>query len=591
MKVRAIAAPAERSNAVGTVELECTPAGLALVYLSVAAFSDGYAPGALASDAQLIVPWTSVREARVEGEQIFLALDPAITPHHRLTLVNFSGGDTVHHREVYRQRVILRIGATGAALVSLLVVAFTVPRIAPRTSALTALLIGAATALAVLAVGLFADRRVATGGADSGTVREALVAQLSLFLPGLVRGPRPPRPPPKLPSILNLQGILPRTTLAIVITLTATMLGLVLVGRWIVSGEREQRHAQLRAPPAARPKTGRPPPPPVSPAPPSPAAAPPRPPAATPEPSSDPAPGPQTPALPPSSEVALVTGACQCGRSDCALWADPVPKLSTLLLSRRARPKGRHTQLELDIAAVNNSDREIRELSMMVQFYEQDPPPSLKKYPVSHRAVYYEGPLGPGQAVKWSIEARGTEYEILNPIEGDVGPRGEEAAPTNLLAQLLDANHRPVRLHGAMMLAFLADPRAREGTLKLRDALREDEAPYLERLLLATGDVRTCRLRVSEGGRARKVQACVFNASAEAKPNLGLRVRGLAARIDHQLPVEPPPLVAAEATWKLAVELQPGTGAQVAARLDLSSTGGQAPAMFEAYADRIDLLR
>ena len=179
MKVRAIATAAERSNVIGTVELECTPTGLALVYLSVAAFSDGYAPGALASDAQLIVPWASVREARVEGEQLYLALDPAVTPHNRLTLTNFSAGDTVHHREVYRQRVILRIGATGAALVSLLVVALMVPRIAPRTSALTALLIGAATALAVLAVGLIADRRVATGGADSDTIREALIAQLS----------------------------------------------------------------------------------------------------------------------------------------------------------------------------------------------------------------------------------------------------------------------------------------------------------------------------------------------------------------------------------------------------------------------------
>ena len=286
-----------------------------------------------------------------------------------------------------------------------------------------------------------------------------------------------------------------------------------------------------------------------------------------------------------------MTGTCQCVRSDCALWADPIPKLSTLLLSKRSHPKGRHTQLQLDIAAVNNTDRPIHELSMMVQFYEQDPPPSLKRYPVSNRAVYYEGPLGPGDAVKWSIEARGTEFEILNPIEGDVGPRGEEAAPTNLLAELLDANHRPVRLHGAMMLAFLADPRAREGTLKLRDALREDEAPYLERLLLATADVRTCQLRVNEGGAARSVQACVFNASGEPKPNLGLRLRGLAGRIDHELPVQPPPLVATEATWKLAAELPPNAGARVTARLDLTGTDGKAPAMFEAYADRIDLLR
>jgi hypothetical protein len=47
MRVRAVAAASERSNAVGSVELECTPHGLVIVYLGLGSFSEGYTPGAL----------------------------------------------------------------------------------------------------------------------------------------------------------------------------------------------------------------------------------------------------------------------------------------------------------------------------------------------------------------------------------------------------------------------------------------------------------------------------------------------------------------------------------------------------------------
>src|SRR5688500_14211734 len=102
MRARAIAVATAQSNAVGTVELECCPQGLSILYLGVGASSEGYAPGALTTGTRVLAPWERVLEARVEGNQIFIALDPAVTPHHRLTLRNFSSGETLHEQELGR---------------------------------------------------------------------------------------------------------------------------------------------------------------------------------------------------------------------------------------------------------------------------------------------------------------------------------------------------------------------------------------------------------------------------------------------------------------------------------------------------------
>jgi len=49
MRTRAIAIPNDRSSAIGSLELECTPLGLLIVHHGVGAFQTGYAPGALTS--------------------------------------------------------------------------------------------------------------------------------------------------------------------------------------------------------------------------------------------------------------------------------------------------------------------------------------------------------------------------------------------------------------------------------------------------------------------------------------------------------------------------------------------------------------
>jgi hypothetical protein len=178
--------------------------------------------------------------------------------------------------------------------------------------------------------------------------------------------------------------------------------------------------------------------------------------------------------------------------------------------------------------------------------------------------------------------------EVQSPALGSLGPEGEALAPTDRFAELLEANNRPVRMHGAMMLAYLGDPRAREGILKLREALREDEAPYLDRLLAATSELRVCRLAVQAEAGGRSVRGCLFNGAAEAKKDLGVKLRGLDAPVVAGTPVGAPPNLLAEQVLDVPGELAPQTGFAFSARVP--SEGGS-PLVWEAVADRVDLLR
>jgi hypothetical protein len=176
---------------------------------------------------------------------------------------------------------------------------------------------------------------------------------------------------------------------------------------------------------------------------------------------------------------------------------------------------------------------------------------------------------------------------VHNALTGNVGVEGENAAATNLLAELLHAHNRPVRMHGAMLLTFFGDPRAKDAIGELREALREDEAPYLDRLLQAVSDVHVCALKVAQFGESRSLHACVFNASKEPKKSLGVRVRALDAVELDENPSGAPPNVVAEATIAVPGEVLPDTGVAVTGDFDLNGTK---PLTFEAFADRIDLL-
>jgi hypothetical protein len=186
------------------------------------------------------------------------------------------------------------------------------------------------------------------------------------------------------------------------------------------------------------------------------------------------------------------------------------------------------------------------------------------------------------------VEGRGTSFEVDNPHPEPLQP-AEMAPPESFHDLLSTANHRPVRLHGAMMLAALGDEqRAREGVLALRDALREEEAPYLDRLLSATGPIAVCQLAVSEGGALRQVQACVHNRSSEDRANVTVRVRALDRLFDHRSPVAPPPIVLAELHSRLPETLPSGKGRFFAFDLDTSNPDRLKPETFEVLFDDLD---
>src|SRR5690349_20139778 len=198
MRFRATAISNERSNAAGAVELECSTDGLLLAYHGMFAVSDGYVPGAVASGAELTVPWGSVLETALEGDQFFLEVGQRITPLNRLCLTAFAGGtELLPPDESRRRRLVVRIARIGLAVTAALA-AFAGARGAGATPSLS-LSISAAllTALSVLAVGFWADRLVATPSASiSGDgARDLFLSELSLYRPALTRAPAPPPPP------------------------------------------------------------------------------------------------------------------------------------------------------------------------------------------------------------------------------------------------------------------------------------------------------------------------------------------------------------------------------------------------------------
>jgi len=571
----------ERSNAVGTVELECAPVGLSLLYLGVAGFSEGYVPVTQSASEKLLVPWPQLLEASLDGEQVFLALDAKLSPRNRLCLVNFSSGNTAHHHKLYRRRLLVRLATVGAALSGALIASAAAFRLAPGTTAIGAFAIALGTAVLLCGLGFFADQLLKSGGLEGALAREAFVADLSGFLPNLVRSPTAPPPSSSKASPLAVfQGFLPRTGAAIVMSLTAATLSFVLMMQWLLTTDHahelaahaprlaDQRkqaasEAVAQAPTAAAKST----PSAARPAQPAPAAA--------------------------ASAIADANSACRCRRSDSLLWRDPIPQLSVLTMSRHVR-RGREEDERKDknyteavIGIVNNSSDPLRDVALSVEFFERDPPPSSKRYSTAIRPLFFEGPLLPGQAIKWDVQARGSEFDVHNPLTGNVGVEGENAAPTNLLAELLHAHNRPVRMHGAMLLSFFGDPRAKDAILELREALREDEAPYLDRLLQAVAPLHVCALKLSEYGDSRSASACVFNASKEPQRDLGLRLRALDGGELTENPAGAPPTVLAEVTIPVPGTLPPDTGTRISTEFALAGTK---PVAFEAFADRIDLL-
>lgn len=585
MRVRAVAAPSNQSNAVGSVELECTPEGLLIVYLGVAAFSPGYAPAALTRGTTVRVPWTQVEEVRVGPNHVFLSLASNATPHSRLCLTHFSH-ETAPPVDILRRRRALLWFAMAALATTLGVgLGLQWTHWTGRPGAGAAFAVGVVAAIGLLLVGWFVDLRVMGTRVSSAELMTQWLLDVRHFRPAPVLVGPAPAPADTPTEWVDLIRYVPRSTLAVIIVLSAGALAFVLTTSWLVDDDRQTRSERgglgttaargpLEAAPIPQDKGVAPPPPSAT---------------QLSEPSTvaalPPQPNSASSAATTPTESVTAGEACRCARAESALWSLEFPRLSTLLIEQRTRPHKEHQHLELELAVVNNGNTTLEEVNLAVQFYEDE-----GKTETRLRPLHYPGALRPGQAVKWSVEARATSFVVNNPLKDVLKQSSDSLAPADRFAELLNANHRPVRLHAAMMLAYLGDPRAKAGALRLREAFSELEMPYLDRVLATQGDLISCDWGATEQGRHRDVSACVFNVGSVPAARPGVKVRALDRVFDYRNPTGSPPLVIAEKVSAVTGPLPPGQGVRVAVSLDTDNADGKLPQAFEIFADNLDHL-
>ena len=581
MRVRAIAIASEHSNTVGTVELDCTACGLCITYIDAARAGADGATVPFTPNQKMVIDWAWLRQARPLGSANLIEFEIPHVGTQRCLLVHFSTGNEVTLQEIQQRRLLLRLWIAGLAVVMACAIALTAPRLSPTVGPWVGLVSGVLFAGLIIMVGLTAERWFADGGRRSRTVRDVFVGELLAYLPELPRDPLIAQPRPfKMP---RFDGILPRTTLAISLTLSGALLAAILMFRWMISAPRDVADTTER--PAGRaaqspnPEALEVTPNPVTPAAPAPVVT---------QPAIDDASAPSR-VMENRTAVARSTGPCECLRADSLLWAQPIPRLSLVVLTSRRYKRHEHEHVELEFAAINNSNQDISELTSMAEFFQQDPPPSSKLVSVSTRAVYYQGPLHPGEAIKWHVDAEGMTFRLHppaengNPITGSLDEHGDNAAPTNAVARLLKAHNRPVRLHGAMLLAYLRDPRSREAAVELGDSMRESESSYLRRLMEAMGEIRTCQVQVSTNGVHRRVFACVFNTTDTPRTPVEVVVRSLDATVSLADPVGKPPQMLSENSVILPGTLAPKSGVFTQIDVDLPNLDATAAA-YETFA-------
>jgi hypothetical protein len=581
MRVRAFAIASEHSNTVGTVELECTANGLVLTYIDAARVGAEGVPIAFERWQQVSIDWSCVRQARLLGAALAIEFEMPSLGVQRCLLVHFSSGHDVTLQEFQQKRLLLRLWTLGTSVVLASAIALAAPRLSPTIGPLMGLAAGVTFAVILVAIGAKAERFLSDGGRQSKVLGELFANDLLAFVPDIPREPLQVSAKPF--SWPRFDGILPRTTLAISLTLAGALLAALIMFRWIVVSPHDEGsdyHPPQRPDPdrAALDPTLRP--------------------AAMPKPLSPPVASvpvvdsnqPAIASIAPSNAgTARVSGPCQCQRADSLLWSQPLPKVSLIVLSSRRYKRHEHEHVEVEFAAINNSDKDVSELTSMAEFFQQDPPPSSKLVSVSTRAVYFQGPLRPGEAIKWHVDAEGSTFRLHppaedgTPIAGNIEDNGSNAAPTNSIAKLLKAHNRPVRLHGAMLLAFLRDPRAKEATVELGDSLRESESSYLRRLLEALSELRVCQVQVAGSGNLRRLLACVHNATDTPRTPVEVIVRALDATVSTADPVGAPPQVLAEKSAILPGAIPAKSG--VFAEIDVDFSGlDRPPAAFEAMA-------
>ncbi|HTN83747.1 MAG TPA: hypothetical protein VL242_08680, partial [Sorangium sp.] len=219
-------------------------------------------------------------------------------------------------------------------------------------------------------------------------------------------------------------------------------------------------------------------------------------------------------------------------------------------------PRPARGRYDFELAVVNNSGAPVSDFRVLLTFARRDR--QGERAGITERGLFWEGALGPGRAVKWHVEAPGTEVKIEPGVTGMLDGETGVASP-DAFFELTRARYRVVRIHAAMMLAWLRDPRARDALVALLPAASAEEAK-LERIRRATADVIPCSVAVEDG----QLRACLFNGGVA--PVRGVTLREVAAG-EGQTP----------RAWPVAAPLPIHEGVEV--RLPLE--GGAAPEELE----------
>ncbi len=251
MRVRATATGSSQSNAIGQIELACTPAGLSVGLYGVGAYSEGYATGALTTGTRFTVPYSGIRAAREQGEDVYLELEAPGFPHDRLTLSRFTAGPGVPLTELRKRRFILHFAALSLAAIACLSAAILAPAQPDQTLAWGALGYGVIAAILVLAVGFSIDQSLFLRPPDEAATRSAFLGELEQHYSHLVRtgAVAPARKKRRIP---DLAAFLPRTATTVGITIAATILTALVTGQRLLMEENHGEptaSADLRAEP------------------------------------------------------------------------------------------------------------------------------------------------------------------------------------------------------------------------------------------------------------------------------------------------------------------------------------------------------
>src|ERR1700690_3302432 len=248
MRVRAFAIASPHSNTVGTVEVECTAEGLALTYIDAARVGDEGVPIAFDRWQQVLIDWSFVRHARLLGAALAIEFELPSMGVQRCLLVHFSSGHDVTLQEFQQKRLLLRLWTLGTSVVLASAIALAAPRLSPTIGPLMGMLAGVTFAVILIAIGVRAERFLGDGGRQSKMLGELFGNDLLEFVPNIPREPLQVSAKPF--SWPRFDGILPRITLAISLTLAGALLAALIMFRWIFVAHDDDSDRVIQQPTA-----------------------------------------------------------------------------------------------------------------------------------------------------------------------------------------------------------------------------------------------------------------------------------------------------------------------------------------------------